>query len=157
MFKKDNSALWISMSDMMTGLMLIFLLIAVSFMYQIQEKQKDKDKILIDYNESNLQLYKELKNTFSEKQENWGMKINSDLEINFNKKDINFETDKYILPENFKNILEEFLPKYLNIINNKKYSNKIKEIKILGHTGECKDFEYEECLIFILKEEQIVF
>jgi outer membrane protein OmpA-like peptidoglycan-associated protein len=62
------------------------------------------------------------------------MKISPDLEIKFNKEDINFETDSYILPENFKNILKDFIPKYLKIINNKKYNNKIKEIKILGHT-----------------------
>ena len=147
MGKKDDSAQWISMSDMMTGLMLIFLLIAVSFMYQVQLKQKDKNKILVEYNNSNLQLFKELKNTFKDKQQNWWMKINPDLEINFNKKDINFETDKYTLPENLKNILKDFIPKYIKIINNKKYSDKITEIKILGHTWECKDFEYEECLI----------
>jgi hypothetical protein len=59
------------------------------------------------------------------------MKINPDLEIKFNKEDINFETDKYIVPDNFKNILKDFIPKYLKIINNNKYSDKIKEIKIL--------------------------
>ncbi len=147
MGKKDESALWISMSDMMTGLMLIFLLIAVAFMYQVQIKQKDKNKILVEYNDSNLQLYKELNSSFKDKEKKWWMKINSDLEIKFNKKDINFETDKYFVPETFKNILKEFIPKYLKIINNKKYSDKITEIKILGHTWECKDFEYEECLV----------
>lgn len=147
MWKKDDSAQWISMSDMMSGLMLIFLLIAVSFMYQVQLKQKDRDKILIEYNNSNLQLYKELKSSFENKQKKWWMKINPDLKIKFNKKDINFETDSYTIPENFKNILKDFIPKYLKIINNKKYKNKIKEIKIVGHTGKCKDFEYEECLV----------
>jgi len=62
------------------------------------------------------------------------MEINPDLEIKFNKDDINFETNKYDLPENFINILKDFIPKYLKIINNQKYSDKIKEIKILGHT-----------------------
>jgi len=51
--------------------MLIFLLIAASFMYQVQQKQKDRDKILFEYNQSNLQLYKELKDTFSNKQKIW--------------------------------------------------------------------------------------
>jgi len=147
MWKKDEPALWISMSDMMTWLMLIFLLIAVAFMYQIQLKQKEKDKILVNYNESNLKLYNELKNSFSDKEKKWWMKINTDLEINFNKDDINFETDSYIIHTNFKNILKDFIPKYLSIINNNKYNNKIKEIKILWHTWECLDFEYEECLI----------
>jgi len=131
MGKKDESALWISMSDMMTGLMLIFLLIAVAFMYQVQLKQKDKDKILVEYNESNIQLYNELKKTFEKNQKKWGMEITTDLEIKFNKDDINFETDIYTLPEKLKNILKEFIPEYLKIINKNKYSDKIKEIKIL--------------------------
>jgi len=147
MWKKDESVQWISMSDMMTGLMLIFLLIAVAFMYEVQLKQKEKDKILVEYNNSKLQLYKELKNNFKNKQKTWWMNINSDLEIKFNKQDINFETDSYVIPENFNKILKDFIPKYLSIINNKKYEDKITEIKILWHTGECKDFEYEECLI----------
>ena len=147
MGKKDESALWISMSDMMTGLMLIFLLIAVAFMYQVQLKQKEKNKILVEYNESNIQLYNEFKKTFEKNQKKWGMEITPDLEIKFNKDDINFETDKYSIPDNFKNILKEFIPEYLKIINKDKYSDKIKEIKILWHTWECKDFEYEECLI----------
>jgi ATP-dependent Zn protease len=71
MGKRDESAQWISMSDMMTGLMLIFLLIAMAFMYEVQQKQKEKNKILVEYNESNLQLYKELKNNFNDKEKSW--------------------------------------------------------------------------------------
>jgi len=105
--------------------------IAVAFMYQVQLKQKDKDKILVEYNESNIQLYNELKKTFEKNQKKWGMEITTDLEIKFNKDDINFETDIYTLPEKLKNILKEFIPEYLKIINKNKYSDKIKEIKIL--------------------------
>jgi Na+/alanine symporter len=71
MAKKDESAQWISMSDMMTGLMLIFLLIAVAFMYEIQLKQKEKDKILIEYNDSKAQIYENLEKSFNNKEKEW--------------------------------------------------------------------------------------
>lgn len=71
MARREGTAQWISMSDLMTGLMLIFLLISVAFMYDIQIKQKQKDKALTEYNESKVKLYNELKNRFEKKEKEW--------------------------------------------------------------------------------------
>lgn len=147
MGRKDTSAQWISLSDMMTSLMLIFLLIAVAFMYQIELEQQKKNKVLVEYNESKETLYLELKNRFEQKEQDWWMEIDKDLEINFNKQDIEFDADSYELKESFKDILKDFIPAYLTIINDSKYSNRIEEIRIEWHTGFCRDDEYEECLI----------
>ena len=144
MGKKDDSAQWISMSDMMSGLMLIFLLIAVSFMYQVQLKQKEQNKILFDYNNAKESMYDELNSSFKEKSKQWGMKLNKDLSINFN---VDFDPDSYQLKNELKVILDKFIPEYIKIINNSEYTKRIKEVRIEWHTWECKDFEYEECLI----------
>ena len=90
MRKKDESAQWISMSDMMSGLMLIFLLIAVAFMYQVQLKQKEQNKILFEYNDAKEKMHDELEKSFSEKSKQWWMKLNKDLSIKFN---VDFEPD----------------------------------------------------------------
>jgi len=58
------------------------------------------------------------------------MNIGSDLTIKFNKKEISFAPDQYILREKFREILNDFIPNYLEIINNSKYKNQIKEIRI---------------------------
>ncbi len=147
MGKQNDSSQWISMSDMMTGLMLIFLLIAVAFMYQIELKQKDRNKVVVEYNESKLKLYKQLKQRFEKREQQWWMKIDKDLAIKFNKEDIKFEPDSFKLTEAFKDILKDFIPAYLKIINNPTYATRIKEIRIEWHTWECRDDEYEECLI----------
>jgi len=144
MSKNNHSEQWISMSDMMTGLMLIFLLIAVSFMYQVQEKQKQKNQILFDYNNSRKKLYNKLEKSFSDKTKLWWMKIDKDLTIKFN---VDFDPDSYQIKEKLKNILDKFIPEYIKIINNPNYKNRIKEVRIEWHTWECKDFEYEECLV----------
>jgi len=158
MGKREESAQWLSISDMMTWLMLVFLLIAVAFMYQVQLKQKElemkqeeKKKILVEYNESNISLYNKLKTSFNEKEKKWWMNIGSDLTIKFNKEDISFEPDQYILREKFRSILDDFIPSYLKIINDEKYKNQIKEIKIEWHAGSCLDYEYAECLILSQK------
>jgi outer membrane protein OmpA-like peptidoglycan-associated protein len=131
MGKRDESAQWISMSDMMTGLMLIFLLIAVSFMYQVQLKQKEQNKILFEYNDAKEKMYDELKSSFSEKSKQWGMKLNKNLSINFN---VDFDPDSYQLKPELKEILDKFIPEYIKIINEPKYKQRVKEVRIEGHT-----------------------
>ena len=49
---KNHSAqenYWISLSDMMTGLMVIFMFIAISYIVQIKNKQQERDQILEDF------------------------------------------------------------------------------------------------------------
>ena len=58
------------------------------------------------------------------------MQIDEDLAINFSKEDIEFEADSFTLTEDFKNILKDFIPAYLTIINDSKYADRIKEIRI---------------------------
>jgi len=41
-----------------------------------------------------------------------------------------------MLKPTFKNILDEFIPKYINVINKKEYSKSIKEVRIEGHTSK---------------------
>jgi len=142
--KKQSQSQWISMSDMMSWLMLIFLLIAISFMYQVEEKQKQQNRILYEYDNSRKTLYKKFNNSFREKAKKWWMTLKKDLTINFN---VDFDPDSYELKPELKEILDKFIPQYIKIINDPIYKDRIKEVRIEWHTWECKDFEYEECLI----------
>ena len=146
MARKKSSWQWISLSDMMTWLMLIFLLLSVFVMSEIQKKDNEKKKILIEYNNSKDELYKNLKKAFKEKEKEWQMEIEDDLTIKFTNPDVLFEPNSYILREKFKNILDDFIPKYLEIINNKKYKDKIKEIRVEWHAWKCLESEYNTCL-----------
>ena len=63
--KKSNE--WMSISDMMSGLMLIFLFVAVSFMLDVEKDKekikKTKDKITqiaLAYQKSKIELNKDL-------------------------------------------------------------------------------------------------
>ena len=81
--KQENY--WTSLSDIMTGLMVIFLFISISYMLQIQKKQKEKDKIVEDFQNTKVELYKELKNEFESdfKKEKWHAVLDEDLSIRF--------------------------------------------------------------------------
>ncbi|MCB9220149.1 MAG: OmpA family protein [Ignavibacteriales bacterium] len=140
--KQENY--WTSLSDIMTGLMVIFLFISISYMLQIQKKQKEKDKIVEDFQNTKVELYKELKNEFESdfKKEKWHAVLDEDLSIRFLNEKVLFDYDDYILKPEFKSILDDFFPRYLNILMQKKYKDKILEVRIEGHTDSKGDYLY---------------
>ncbi len=152
MWKNNSASQWISLSDMMTWLMLIFLLLSIFVMAEIQKKDNENKKILIEYNNSRDTLYKELKKAFEEKEEEWQMEIEDDLTIKFTNPDVLFEAGKDKITEKFKSILNEFIPKYLEIINEPTYKDKIKEIRIEWHAWKCLDSESEYIICLELSQ-----
>lgn len=140
------SSQWISLSDMMTWLMLVFLLISILVISEIQEKEENKNKILIEYSNVKEEIYKDLKKAFKEKEKEWEMTIDDDLTIKFTNPDVLFDANDKNITSWFRNILNEFIPKYLSIINNSKYNWKIKEVRVEWHAWRCLDSEYMYCL-----------
>jgi outer membrane protein OmpA-like peptidoglycan-associated protein len=118
---------WISISDMMAGLMMIFLIIAIINLQKLQSKV-DEFNILQD------DIYDDLYAEFKDDLENWSAKINKDtLTISFREPKIQFDTGKSFVKEEFKLILSNFFPRYLNVLKN--YNQEIEEIRIEGHTS----------------------
>ena len=121
---------WMSVSDLMTGLMVIFLFIAISYIRKVQENQT----ILTDYVETKTQLHDKLVKEFEGDTKRWQMTIGKDLSMRFNNPQVLFASGKSDLTPEFKQILNEFLPKYFHILLNDSLRNKIQEIRIEGHT-----------------------
>jgi len=134
--KKDTeSAQWISLSDLMTSLMLVFLLIAVSFMIKVEvESQKIKNVAAL-YSKNKTEIYQDLKNEFKNDLDGWGAILSDDLTIRFNEPDVLFRTGQDILKLKFKRILKDFFPRYIKILTMNKYNSIIKEVRIEGHTS----------------------
>jgi len=61
---KGNNNEWISISDMMAGLMMIFLLIAVAFMYQTDQEKKAMADIAVEFERSRNDLNQALREEF---------------------------------------------------------------------------------------------
>ena len=57
---------WISISDLMAGLMMIFLFIAISYMNSLQIRAKQIKKIAVAYQELQDNLYQELYQEFKD-------------------------------------------------------------------------------------------
>ncbi len=138
----DNN--WISFSDIMTVLMVIFLFISISYMLQVQKRQAQRDEIFEEFKATKEELYNELDSVFKEDFQKWSVKLDKDLSIKFTNPDVLFQSGKTNIRPYFATILEEFLPRYFNIILQDKYSDKIAEIRIEGHTDKVSAPQYDK-------------
>jgi len=133
---KHSDYTWISLSDMMTSLMMIFLFLSVLFMYQLQKRQAEQQAMFVNYKEGKQQIYNDLNTAFASDFNNWQMTLDKDLTIKFTNPDVLFDYYSSDLTPKYTQILDEFIPKYLAIIDKPEYKDKITEIRIEGHTGE---------------------
>lgn len=130
--KKES--FWIPYADLMTVLMLIFLFIAIAYMGLLQMQKKDHDKLFKDFQEIKTEIYNDLYNSFKDDMSQWHLEIDKDLSIKFTNPEVLFHSGSSEITPKFQEILIEFLPKYLKVITNEKYKDKISEIRIEGHT-----------------------
>ncbi|MDE6342811.1 MAG: OmpA family protein [Muribaculaceae bacterium] len=121
---------WLSVSDLMTGLMVIFLFVAIAYISRVQKNQT----VLTDYVETRSKLHDKLVEKFAQDTLKWQMAIGKDLTMKFKEPTVLFASGSYELTPRFKEILDEFLPRYFNILLKDSLSNKIQEIRIEGHT-----------------------
>ena len=121
---------------MMSGLMMVFLFIAIAYMINVV-KEKDKIKeIAVTYNRLQNELYDDLTKEFEDKLEEWGAEIDRQtLSVRFVSPEILFDQGKAEIKPRFQQILKEFFPKYIRILTSEKYKNDIDEIRIEGHTS----------------------
>lgn len=75
-----KSNVWMSVSDLMTGLMIIFLFIAIAYISRVQQNQT----VLTDYIETKNKLYDKLVSEFKQDTVKWQMAIGRDLSMKFN-------------------------------------------------------------------------
>ncbi len=128
---------WMSASDLMTVLMVLFLLIAV--FYNILESKKAKviTKRATDIIKIEEDLCKEIKSNFSTLIETKKISVICDpITITFRDPAFKFKTGDSTVPEAFKDILNKFFPILIEIIHSKaKYKITVDELRIEGHTS----------------------
>lgn len=131
--KNDDSSHFISLSDIMTALMMVFLFISVAIIMQIQKQNEVVTNITDSYRTQKEMLYTDLVNEFEKDMVKWGAKINKNtLSIYFIGADVRFDTGSSEVKPEFKDTLTEFFPRYIELI--KKHKDAIQEIRIEGYT-----------------------
>jgi len=118
----NNESQWINIADIMSALMMIFMFISVAFLYQLLEK-KEIYKI-----ELNKALHKE----FDKDLKRWKAVITDDNIIRFNSP---FLSGDDTVPKEFRSILKDFFPRYIELLASKEFKEEIDEIRVEGHTS----------------------
>ena len=126
---------WMSISDMMSGLMLVFLFIAIGFMVEMQSQKDDMKEIAISYRDAKANLNEVLYEEFEDDLKEWDASITKDNAVVFNSPEVLFGVNKSDINPEFKKVLEEFFPRYVKILTSKQYKDEIKEVRVEGHTS----------------------
>jgi outer membrane protein OmpA-like peptidoglycan-associated protein len=127
---------WIPLSDLMTGLMVMFLLIAVTYMIRVEADADRVKEVAVAYSEIKDALYDDLNREFKGDLKNWKAElIKSDLSIRFTEPDVLFAEGSSDLKPEFRAILSDFFPRYVRILTSPKYRASISEVRIEGHTS----------------------
>jgi outer membrane protein OmpA-like peptidoglycan-associated protein len=128
----EGQSYWIPMADLMTGLMMVFMLIAISYMLMVEQTTT---LIVKEYENTRQDLKKALQKEFSEKLKEWDAELLGDMTLKFKNPEVLFDTGKSTLKPQFKIILDAFIPQYLKVLNSEKFKSSIKEVRIEGHTS----------------------
>lgn len=125
---------WISVSDLMAGLMIIFLFIAVSYIRPIENTQSAIRNIAATWNESESEIYTALRDEFQSDMEDWNAELEREtLTVRFKAPEVLFDTAAPDLKPRFEGILSNFFPRYLEVLYD--YKDAIEEVRIEGHTS----------------------
>ncbi|EJF07137.1 outer membrane protein/peptidoglycan-associated (lipo)protein [Thiovulum sp. ES] len=141
--ENENGEEWLSISDLMSGLMLIFLLIAITFMYQVNKRlettidyKKKLEEISKEYALVEENLYQALRDEFrKEELEKWNVIILPNNTIRFNSPDVLFESGEDYVSDEFKGILVDFFPRYVGVLTRDDFVNFVEEVRVEGHTS----------------------
>lgn len=136
--KQENSEeSWISTSDLMAGLMIIFLFIALAYIKSIGQEEAEQTRSICD----------DLKREFANV--SWRERIEiceEPLVVRFVDPETLFERGSATLTHEFKGMLDEFMPPYMRVI--KKHRAKIEKVRIEGHTDEAWSNETDRIVKF---------
>lgn len=146
----------LSVGDLMAALLLIFILLLSSTLLRLEEQFEEKQQVAEKYRDLQQELYEDLLAEFQDDLSNWSAIIKREtLSIQFNEPEVLFEPGEDVVQEKFKEIIDDFFPRYITLLNNSKYRDNIEEIRIEGHTSsEWIDADYEEAYFLNMKLSQ---
>lgn len=153
---------WISVSDLMSSLMVIFLFIAISYLrpavddrnralsaqedanrqrLEAQERSREAQSaresvraLVVAFQEAEERLAQRLEDAFREDLPRWGAELDrAALTIRFRAPEILFEQGRATLRPAFRDVLNSFLPRYAAILA--EFGGTIEEVRIEGHTS----------------------
>ena len=132
---REENAFSLSTGDLMAGLLFIFILLLMGALLQVQKNAEQDEEIVKKYDKTKTQLYIDLQKEFKDDLATWRATIDSSLCIRFQEPSMLFDEGKQELKPRFKEILNDFFPRYIAVLKRPEYRDNIVEIRIEGHTN----------------------
>lgn len=122
----ESGSYWMSISDLMSGLMVIFLFIAVAYI----------TNVALTYERLKDDLYQDLRKEFEGDLKKWSATISrEDLSVQFTEPQVLFDKGEAYVNRRFQRILTDFFPRYIEVLTRPEYKGEIAEVRIEGHTS----------------------
>ena len=130
----DDSDHWMNVSDLMSGLMIVFLFISIALMRDaLVERDKIKE-VAVAYQNKQVALFEALDKEFKKDLVKWNAEIDpATLSFEFKSPDVLFNSGSSELGGVFRGVLSDFFPRYLGVLSN--FRRSISEVRIEGHTS----------------------
>lgn len=131
---ETDSDHWLSVSDLMSGLMIVFLFIAISMMHFVRIERDSIKEIAMAYRDTQVSLHRDLLAEFGEDLDRWQAEIDEQtLEVRFLNPEMLFDSGRATIRRPFRDVLSNFVPRYMAVIL--RYRDRIEEVRIEGHTS----------------------
>lgn len=160
-WEEEETSYWLSYSDMMAALLLIFILI-ISFtilqsqtVYEAKENELAAQKELVEEQQEQLEeqqeeldkligIRKELIEALKEEFEGSSLSVKVDSKTGSIALDssILFDSGQFALKNTGEDLLKKFLPKYIKVLTSKEFKEYVSEIIVEGHTDSQGDYLY---------------
>jgi len=125
---------WFTISDLMAGLLMVFLFIAIVFMRHTMKETEKIKSVAVAYQENQVAIFDALLVEFEPELEQWGATIDKEtLAFNFQSPEVLFGNGDISLKPEFIAILDDFFPRYLAVL--RPFRTSIDEVRIEGHTS----------------------
>ncbi len=139
---KDSDTQWLPLSDLMSGLMVIFLFFSLLYVTESQEQITQIAQVQEKHQQVETIIQKDLQELIMPHLVDWNADLqDSTLTIRFFQgDDILFEQGKATMSPYFKEVLDNFFPKYMELIQQPDILDWIETLHIEGHTSSEGDY-----------------
>jgi outer membrane protein OmpA-like peptidoglycan-associated protein len=125
---------WLSVSDLMAGLMVVFLFIAIALMRDALLERDRIKEVAVAYQETQVDIYNALVDEFSQDLPRWNAEIDKEtLTFTFKSPEVLFSRGEIELSSEYRALLSDFFPRYMAVLDN--FKDSINEVRIEGHTS----------------------
>lgn len=152
--EEEKESFWVSYTDLMSGLLVIFALVLMVAMFNMQstfEESKaaiaEKEEALKKQNEMieeivgvKMEIIRELVATF--KDSNLNMEVDQQTGAIRFSGGVFFETNSSEVSPTGQKYLEEFIPKYIGILLSDQFRDEVSQIIVEGHTDTASGYLY---------------